>query len=152
MICDITGNNTNQLEIAGKYLEPESARNWYDWIYRRVSENTPYDQMMEGLVLAVGRQPSQSYEDYCAEMTSYVRSDDPADFTQRETMPLFWGRRNMQKPEEKALVFSYTFLGVRLQCAECHKHPFDQWTQEDFNSFQAFFSGVSGVARRLGMT
>ena len=39
-------------------------------------------------------------------------------------------------------MFSYTFLGVRLQCAECHKHPFDQWTQKDFNSFQAFFTGV----------
>ena len=143
VICDITGNNTNQLEIAGKYLEPETARNWYDWIYRRVSENTPYDKMMEGLVLAVGRQPLQSYAEYCAEMTSYVRAEDPADFTQRETMPQFWGRRNMQKPEEKALVFSYTFLGVRLQCAECHKHPFDQWTQDDFKSFQAFFAGVA---------
>ena len=143
VICDITGNNTNQLEIAGKYLEPETARNWYDWIYRRVSENTPYDKMMEGLVLAVSRHPSQSYADYCTEMTSYVRGENPADFTQRETMPQFWGRRNMQKPEEKALVFSYTFLGVRLQCAECHKHPFDQWTQEDFNSFQAFFASVA---------
>jgi len=142
VICDITGNNADQLEIAGKYLEPESASNWYDWIYRRVSENTPYDKMMEGLVLAVGRRPSQSYADYCAEMTSYVRAADPADFSQRDTMPLFWGRRNMQKPQEKALMFSYTFLGVRLQCAECHKHPFDQWTQEDFNSFQAFFTGV----------
>jgi hypothetical protein len=143
VICDITGNNTNQLEIAGKYLEPEMARNWYDWIYWRVSENTPYDKMMEGLVLAVGRQPSQSYADYCAEMTSYVRAEDPADFTQRETMPQFWGRRNMQKHDEKALMFSYTFLGVRLQCAECHKHPFDQWTQEDFKSFQSFFTGVA---------
>jgi hypothetical protein len=143
VLCDLTGNNTNQLEIAGKYLEPETARNWYDWIYRRVSENTPYDKMMEGLVLAVGRQPAQSYADYCAEMTSYVRGEHPADFTQRETMPQFWGRRNMQKPEERALVFSYTFLGVRLQCAECHKHPFDQWTQEDFKSFQAFFTGVT---------
>jgi hypothetical protein len=143
VICDITGNNTNQLEIAGKYLEPETARNWYNWIYRRVSENRPYDEMMEGLVLAVGRQPSQSYADYCAEMTSYVRAEDPADFSLRATMPQFWGRRNMQKPEEKALMFSYTFLGVRLQCAECHKHPFDQWTQEDFNSFQAFFTGVT---------
>lgn len=142
VICDITGNNTNQLEIAGKYLEPEMARNWYDWIFRRVSENTPYDKMMEGLVLAVSRRPSQSYGDYCAEMTSYVRAEKPADFAQRETMPQFWGRRNMRKPQEKALMFSYTFLGVRLQCAECHKHPFDQWTQEDFNSFQAFFTAV----------
>jgi hypothetical protein len=66
VLCDITGNNTNQLEIAGKYLEPESSRNWYDWMYRRVAENTPYDEMMAGLVLAVGRKPSQSYADYCA--------------------------------------------------------------------------------------
>ncbi len=150
VICDITGNNTNQLEIAGKYLEPESARNWYEWIYRRVSDNAPYDAIMKGLVLAVGRLPSQSYTEYCAEMTSYVRTEHPADFTQRETMPYFWGRRNMQKPQEKALMFSYTFLGVRLQCAECHKHPFDQWTQNDFNSFQAFFTGVvyNGKNRR----
>jgi hypothetical protein len=143
VLCDITGNNTNQLEIAGKYLEPEMARNWYDWILRRVSENTPYDKMMEGLVMAVSRRPSQSYADYCQEMTSYVRAEVPTDFSQRETMPQFWGRRNMRTPQEKALMFSYTFLGVRLQCAECHKHPFDQWTQEDFSSFQAFFTGVA---------
>ncbi len=142
-ICDITGNNTDQLEIAGKYHEPAWARIWYDWVYRRVAENLPYDQMIEGLVLAVSRQPNQSYEDYCAEMTSYVRTKDPVDFTSHASLPQFWGRRNMQKPEEKALVFSYTFLGVRLQCAECHKHPFDQWTQEDFKSFQAFFTGVA---------
>ncbi|MBA4017738.1 MAG: hypothetical protein C0483_11240 [Pirellula sp.] len=143
VLCDITGNNTNQLEIAGKYHEQEWSRIWYDWIYRRVAENVPYDEMMAGLVLAVSRRPEQSYEDYCAEMTSYVRSEKPADFTGNDTLPQFWGRRNMQKPEEKALVFSYTFLGVRLQCAECHKHPFDQWTQQDFQSFQAFFTGVA---------
>lgn len=143
VLCDITGNNTNQLEIAGKYHEQEWARIWYDWIYRRVAENVPYDEMMEGLVLAVSRRPEQSYEDYCAEMTGYVRTEKPADFTGNATLPQFWGRRNMQKPEEKALVFSYTFLGVRLQCAECHKHPFDQWTQQDFQSFQAFFTGVA---------
>jgi hypothetical protein len=147
VLCDITGNNTNQLEIAGKYHEAEWSRIWYDWIYRRVAENVPYDDMMEGLILAVSRRPEQSYEDYCAEMTGYVRSDKPSDFTGKPTLPQFWGRRNMQKPEEKALVFSYTFLGVRLQCAECHKHPFDQWTQQDFQSFQAFFTGVAYKAK-----
>jgi hypothetical protein len=142
VLCDLTGNNTNQLEIAGKYHEPVWAGIWYEWIFRRVAENTPYDRMMEGLVLAVSRPESQSYADYCAEMTSYVRTDKPADFTGNPTLPMFWGRRNLQKPEERALAFSHTFLGVRLQCAECHKHPFDQWTQQDFQSFQAFFNGV----------
>ena len=32
---------------------------------------------------------------------------------------------------------AYALLGVRLECAQCHKHPFDQWTQQDFNGFQA---------------
>jgi hypothetical protein len=48
----------------------------------------------------------------------------------------------MKKPNEKALSFSYAFLGVRLQCAECHKHPFDQWSQYDFQHFTAFFNRV----------
>ncbi len=62
-------------------------------------------------------------------------------------MPWFWARQNFRKPEEKVIGFSYAFLGVRLECAQCHKHPFDQWTQDDFNRFGAFFNKVNfGVA------
>jgi hypothetical protein len=62
-------------------------------------------------------------------------------------MPYYWVKRGLQKPEDKALNFSYTFLGVRLECAQCHKHPFDQWTQNDFNQFAAFFNTVRyGIA------
>ena len=64
-------------------------------------------------------------------------------FADRETMPYFWARRNIRQPEEKALAFSYAFLGVRLECAQCHKHPFDQWTQDDFNQFTAFFQPIA---------
>ena len=49
----------------------------------------------------------------------------------------------MRQPEEKAMAFAYSFLGVRIQCAQCHKHPFDQWTQADFNSFKAFFENIT---------
>ncbi|MGE3821660.1 MAG: DUF1553 domain-containing protein, partial [Isosphaeraceae bacterium] len=81
------------------------------------------------------------------EETTYYRSKEPADFTDRETMPYFWARRNLRTPDEKALGFSYTFLGVRLECAQCHKHPFDQWTQDDFKKFTAFFTPIGyGVA------
>ena len=58
-------------------------------------------------------------------------------------MPYYWAKRTFRKPEEKALNFSYTFLGVRLECAQCHKHPFDQWTQDDFTQFTAFFGGIA---------
>ena len=34
------------------------------------------------------------------------------------------------------------FLGMRIQCAQCHNHPFDRWTQDDYYSFAAFFSQV----------
>ena len=71
----------------------------------------------------------------------------PAKFADRETMPHFWARQNFRKPEERVIGFSYAFLGVRLECAQCHKHPFDQWTQDDFNRFGAFFNAVGfGVA------
>ena len=77
-------------------------------------------------------------------MDSYFRSNDPANFANHPTLPYFWQRRNVAVAEEKALAFSHTFLGVRLECAQCHKHPFDRWTKNDFKQFTAFF----GVDRR----
>ena len=59
-------------------------------------------------------------------------------------MPHYWARTNFRKPEDRVIGMSYAFLGVRLECAQCHKHPFDQWTQTDFNRFGAFFN-VIGV-------
>ena len=49
--------------------------------------------------------------------------------------------RTCSKPEEKAIGFAYTFLGIRIQCAQCHKHPFDQWSKDDFDDFRNFFAG-----------
>jgi hypothetical protein len=48
----------------------------------------------------------------------------------------------VQKPEDRALSFAHAFLGVRIECAECHKHPFDQWTKTDYVQFQQFFEHV----------
>src|SRR6185369_8042492 len=42
----------------------------------------------------------------------------------------------------KALAFAYSFMGVRLDCAQCHKHPFDRWSQQDFKQFAAIFDRV----------
>ncbi|HEY5314585.1 MAG TPA: DUF1549 domain-containing protein [Pirellulales bacterium] len=145
-LCDLTGNN--ERSMPEQTARPEYAEQWYRWVYRRLTENMPYDQIVEGLVLAVSRTADQSYLQYATKLSEYLRTDHPADYSLRETMPHYWSRTNMRTSNEKALSFSYAFLGVRLQCAECHKHPFDQWSQEDFKHFTAFFDrvkfGISG--------
>ena len=140
-LCDLTGDNLQQQGT--QIFQRQQARQWYEWIYRRIAKNTPYDEIVAGLILATGRdKPKESFTDYCLEMGSYMREEDAGDFAARKTMPYFFSRRNVLKPEEKALSVTYAFLGVRLECAQCHKHPFDQWTKQDFQQFQAFFQLV----------
>jgi hypothetical protein len=159
---DLTGNAEENLPVGGEQgVRREKSAQWYDWLYRRLEENTPFDEIAAGIILAKGRRPDQSDDDYFAEMSAYFRHEDPADFAARETMPYFWTRGRFSPPQ--TLRFSYAFLGVRLECAECHKHPYDQWTKEDYEGFQAFFDGVgfrqSGargtvqeMKKRLGLT
>jgi hypothetical protein len=139
-LCDITGNNAQQLP--NNAFRNEDSKQWYDWIEKRIADNVPYDQIIASIVLATGRSAGQSYEDYCEEMSQYYRKKDPRSFADHDTLPHFWARRNVRTPEDKALAFAYAFLGVRLQCAQCHKHPFDQWSQQDFEHFQAFFTNI----------
>ncbi|HVJ79545.1 MAG TPA: DUF1549 domain-containing protein, partial [Planctomycetia bacterium] len=153
-LCDVTGQNLGQLqEQQLQQVRYAMYRGWYDWIRKRVEENVPYDKIVEGIVLATSREKGQTYEQYAKQMSDAGRADKPGCLADRETMPFFWGRRNVAKSEEKALNFAYAFLGVRLQCAECHKHPFDQWTQQDFKQFTAFFNsiqyGLSPEARKF---
>ncbi len=48
------------------------------------------------------------------------------------------------KPETAASSVSRVFLGVRMECAECHNHPFASWKQQDFWGLAAFFNGIKG--------
>ena len=138
---DYTGNNAQQ--INERQYRNEQSLQWYEWIRRRIEKNTPYDELVAGIVLATSRKPGQNYLQYTTEMSSYLKKNEPQDFASRDTMPHYWARRNIRKPEEKALSFAHAFLGVQIQCAQCHKHPFDQWTQQDFNQFQAFFDNIT---------
>lgn len=144
-LSDFLGNNPRVLRGNGQNNYGDKfSRQWYDWMSQRLAKNEPYDQMMAGIILATGRtKPGQTYEEFAREMSGYFRAENPLSFADRPNMPYFWQRQNLQKAEEKALAFSHSFLGVRIECAQCHKHPFDQWTQNDFKSFQAFFEGVS---------
>lgn len=145
-LCDFTGNSPLQLNQTGLNGQ-DTSREWYEWIYQRVAKNTPYDEIIEGIVLAKGREPSEDFNAYCQQMSSYYHPGSEAEFADRSTMPHFWTRRNLRQPEEKALGFAQSFLGVQIQCAQCHKHPFDQWTKQDFDQFTAFFTRISyGIA------
>lgn len=137
-LCDFTGCNPNQQAELGQ----ETSVQWYMWIYSRLLKNVPYDELIKGIVEAKGRDDDQTYNDYATETTAFYRDDLAAEFTQRETMPHYWTRRSVEKSEDKALAFAHSFLGIRLQCAQCHKHPFAPWTQNDFKQFSAFFDTV----------
>ena len=50
--------------------------------------------------------------------------------------------RDRREPDEIAPIVSQLFLGVRLECAKCHHHPFEVWGQDDFYSFAAFFARI----------
>ena len=147
-LCDFTGcsptafGEQTALEVGYGY-----STQWYDWIHRRVASNMPYDQLVAGIVLAQSRGPDQSREDYATEMSSYVRQESPADFSLRKTMPHYWTRETVSEAKDKALAFAHSFLGIQLQCAECHKHPFDKWTQNDFSDFTRFFEDLTSRGR-----
>src|SRR5206468_1048089 len=54
------------------------------------------------------------------------------------------------KPENLAAVTARLFLGVRLECAQCHDHPFGRWSRRQFWSFAAFFAGLARAPERFG--
>lgn len=139
--CDWTGNNPTGLNT--EIGRDRSAKDWYDWIEKRIAENRPYDEIVEGIVLAESREEGESYREFCEEMRDIYSKDATASFADRGTMPHYWARTNFRKAEDRAIGFAYTFLGIRVQCAQCHKHPFDQWTQDDFKNFEAFFTRVN---------
>ncbi len=141
-LCDITGNNDDQLNNVTPVRYSASSE-WYDWIHKRVSENTPYDELAAGIVLATSKNKGEDFNTYSKNMSALYHKDSDQKFAEvRETMPHYWNRRNFRQPEEKVIGFAYTFMGLRIQCAQCHKHPFDQWTQDDFKQFTGFFTNV----------
>lgn len=148
-LCDWTGNNDTKFNGLGTF-RTNAAQIWYDWIYERVSNNVPYDELAAGIVTSVSRKPGESYYDYSAEMSKIFSKEEGVSYAERPHLPLYWGRTGFRTSEERAIGFAYSFLGIRIQCAQCHKHPFDQWSKSDFDAFKNFFSRVNIVAYGAG--
>jgi hypothetical protein len=136
--ADWTGNSDDQLNNVTP-VRASASRDWYEWLRVRIEKNMPYDKIAEGFVLAGSREEGESYLDYCENMAPLYKKKPEGTYADRSTMPHYWGRANFKTPEDRAIGFAYNFLGIRIQCAQCHKHPFDQWTMDEFHEFKNFF-------------
>ncbi len=88
---------------------------FHEWVHKAVSENRPYDEVVRELITARG-------STYQHGPTNYYRIE--------------------RQPAGRAETTAQVFLGIRLSCARCHKHPFDQWTTDDYWNFAAFTGKV----------
>jgi len=93
----------------------KAVMNYDAWLRESFRQNKPYDQFVRELVTAKG----STWENGAT--------------------VLFRDRR---EPPEMTTMVSQLFLGVRLECARCHHHPFEKWSQDDFYSFAAYFARV----------
>jgi len=88
---------------------------FFSWVRDSLLANKPYDQMVKELLAATG--------------------------TVMGNPPVAWYKR-VKEPKQQLEDVAQLFLGVRMQCAQCHHHPFEKWSQDDYYSFAAFFSQV----------
>ncbi|MEC7637371.1 MAG: DUF1549 domain-containing protein [Verrucomicrobiota bacterium] len=88
---------------------------FHEWIRQSFHDNKPYNQFVSELVTARGE-----------------ISHNPA---------TAWFR-NVTDQKERLQDTAQVLLGVRLQCAECHHHPYEKWSQQDYYGFSAFFSRI----------
>ncbi|MEZ6139391.1 MAG: DUF1549 and DUF1553 domain-containing protein [Zavarzinella sp.] len=142
---DITGNNTLTLEQPAPLQVPRSQQ-WHDWFRVRIEQNMPYDQIVKGVLTATSLE-GQSEKEWIAQTNKIdedaLKSMDTSEYAKRKTLDLFWRTRQAVPSNIWGEKVAAAFLGVRLECAQCHKHPTDQWTQADYRSFANIFSNVT---------
>ena len=141
---DITGNNTDTLENP-QQRRPYQSQMWHDWLRKRVADNMPYDELVKGILTATSRDGA-SFEDYIKQIADIEEAQDKGEKTKyadRATLDLFWRKQGRPTNEEWGEKTAAAFLGVRLECAQCHKHPFDRWTQSDYRAFGNIFRTVN---------
>ncbi|MFM9066156.1 MAG: DUF1553 domain-containing protein [Planctomycetota bacterium] len=118
------------------------------WIRARLAENTPYDEFVERILLATSRE-GRSMEQYAADVQALFEGYAPGRpdlerYAARRTLDLFWQRRGSDGVPGTMQV-AHAFLGLRLECAQCHRHPHDNWQQDDLLDFANFFMRVRTV-------
>jgi hypothetical protein len=109
------------LRVDRQALGHKRAYAYYKWIRSSLAANKPYDKFVREILTAEGP----------------VEESGAANFY-----------KVVARPGEAASTLAQIFLGVRLACAQCHHHPFDRWSQDDYYGMEAFFTPLS--VRKLG--
>ncbi len=104
------------LRIRSLPNDNEVARAFHGWVKDRIREDAPFDGIARALITARG----DSHRDGAAGF-----------------------HRMAAGAREEAEYVSETFLGARLRCANCHNHPLDRWTQDDYHGLAAIFARVT---------
>jgi hypothetical protein len=131
------------------FTEAAETRRYYEWLRARFLDNTPYDQLAERILLATSRDGRPEAE-WVREVQAMLaenaaRTPELTAYTDRKSLDLYWQRTNATGVKG-ALQVAHSFLGLRLECAQCHRHPHDVWQQDDLLSFANFFMRVSTPA------
>lgn len=98
-----------------KVMSPEGAQRWNSWLRDQFANDLPLDEFIRQSVSTTGstyEQPAASFH------------------------------RTHRQPDTAAEALGQVFLGVRIQCARCHNHPFDHWKQDDYYGLAAYFTTI----------
>ncbi|MHB1425183.1 MAG: DUF1549 and DUF1553 domain-containing protein [Gemmataceae bacterium] len=142
-LCDITANNLDAMEDPPE-LGPKRAKMWHDWFRKRIAENAPYDQIVRGVLTATSRDGLgiKEWMEREIRLHEQLRQGFQTSYADRPSLDLFWRRLandDFFPLEQMGELTATAFLGVRLECAQCHKHPFDRWTQTDYRAWANIF-------------
>ena len=103
------------LRLTSGQVGGDGVHKYYRWVERAIRENMPYDQFSRELLASAGS----------------TLTNPPANFY-----------RTAGDTNDCVETVSQVFLGARLQCAKCHNHPFERWTQDNYYGMAAFFNRV----------
>jgi hypothetical protein len=98
-----------------KTIQVKGTYVYQNWLRGRIEKNIPFDQIVRELLTASGN----------------TYANPPANYY-----------RIAADPQNLAESTAQLFFGIRMQCAKCHNHPFEKWTQDDYYSMAAFFARV----------
>ena len=142
---DITGNNTAALLGQKGGNQSRYSQMWHDWVRKRVAENLPYDEIVRGILCSTSRD-GKTPEEWMKEVKAVnaaVEKGFHTPYPERASLDLFWRVGASPTLEEMGEKTAAAFLGIRLECAQCHKHPFDRWTQADYRAHANIFGQVT---------
>jgi WD40 repeat protein/mono/diheme cytochrome c family protein len=110
-----TNKWADMLQVNRKFLAPEGAKMFREWIRNEVASNTPYDKFAQKILTATGSN----------------KANPPASYY-----------KILRTPAETMENTTHLFLATRFNCNKCHDHPFERWTQDNYYEMSAYFAQV----------